>query len=123
MLIKILIITLLLVLTACDRDDLITQTAGFTINNTTDLRIAPALPLSIWSIYVTPTNSLTPALDRSIDLLPSVALKAGDSQTFTINICDQLLDVLVILSDGSEQAFTSVGTVDCDTATYSEDVL
>ncbi len=122
MLIKSLFITLLLVLSACDRDDANTQTASLTINNMTDLRVLPALPLSIWSVYVTPTNSLTPALDRSIDLLASVALKAGISRTFSINTCGQQLDVLVILSDGSEQTFTSVGIVDCDT-TYSEDVL
>jgi hypothetical protein len=122
MLIKSLFISLLLVLVACDRDNPNTQTASLTINNTTDLRITPLLPLSIWSIYVTPTNSLTPALDRSIDLLASVALKAGVSRTFSINTCGQQLDVLVILSDGSEQVFTSVGSVDCDT-TYSEDVI
>lgn len=121
MLIKSLFIALLLSLTACDRDTAVIQTATLTINNTTDLRVLPALPLSIWSIYVTPTTSAAPALDRSIDLLPTQALKAGVSQTFTINTCGQQLDILVILSDGSEQAFTSVGIVDCDT-TYSEDV-
>lgn len=122
MLIKSLFITLLLALTACDRDAAVIQTATLTINNTTDLRVLPALPLSVWSIYVTPTVSATPALDRSIDLLPTKALKAGVSQTFTINTCGQQLDVLVVLSDGSEQAFTSAGFVDCDT-TYSEDVI
>ena len=122
MLIKSLFIALLLALTACDRDTAVIQTATLTINNTTDLRVLPALPLSIWSIYVTPTASAAPALDRSIDLLPTQALKAGVSQTFTINTCGQQLDVLVVLSDGSEQAFTSVGVVDCDT-TYSEDVI
>lgn len=119
MLIKSLFIALLLALTACDRDAAVIQTATLTINNMTDLRV---LPLSIWSIYVTPTASAAPALDRSIDLLPTQALKAGVSQTFTINTCGQQLDVLVVLSDGSEQVFTSVGIVDCDT-TYSEDVL
>lgn len=122
MLIKSLFIALSLILTACDRDAPVTQTASLTINNTTDLRVLPALPLSIWSVYVTPTASTTPALDRSVDLLASVALKAGASQTFNINICDQLVDVLVILSDGSEQNFSSVGDVACD-GVYAEDVL
>lgn len=122
MLIKSLFIALLLALTACDRDAAVIQTATLSINNTTDLRVLPALPLSIWSIYVTPTTSATPALDRSIDLLPTQALKAGVSQSFTINTCGQQLDVLVVLSDGSEQTFTSVGFVDCDTD-YPVDVI
>ncbi len=118
MLIKSLFIALLFSLSACDRDAPVIQTATLTINNMTDSRI---LPLSVWSIYVTPTGA--PALDRSIDLLPTQALKAGVSQTFTINTCGQELDILVVLSDGSEQAFTSAGIVDCDTTDYFENVI
>ena len=122
MVIKSLFISVLLMLSACDRDAPNTQSASLTINNTTDLRLAPLKPLSIWSVYVTPTASTMKALDRSIDLLASVALKAGASQTFSINICDQGVDVLVRLSDGSEQNFSSVSDVACG-GVYSEDVL
>ena len=121
MLIKSLFITLIFLLSACDRDTSV-QTASLTINNMTDLRVSPQKPLSIWSLYVTPTASTTPALDRSIDLLASEALKAGVSQSFSITTCGQLLDIQVILSDGSEQVFTSTAAVDCNT-TFSQDVL
>ena len=125
---RLLVVVFILLSTACDRD-LNLQTASLTINNMTDLRVAPQKPLSIWSVYVTPTNSTTPALDRSVDLLASVALEPdttgsglGNAQTFTINTCGQQLDIQVILSDGSEQLFTTAAAVDCDT-TFSQDVL
>jgi len=118
---RLLVVVFILLSAACDRD-LNLQTASLTINNMTDLRVAPQKPLSIWSVYVTPTNSTTPALDRSVDLLASVALKPAISQTFTINTCGQQLDIQVILSDGSEQVFTTAAAVDCDT-TFSQDVL
>lgn len=121
MLVKSLAIALLLALTACDRDTS-AQTAILSINNMTDLRVLPAVPLSIWSVYITPTNSTTPALDRSVDLLASVALKAGAGTTFTIDTCGQLIDIQVIFSDGSEQLFNSVTTVDCNSS-YLQDVL
>ncbi|MCK4709405.1 MAG: hypothetical protein KAU21_12375 [Gammaproteobacteria bacterium] len=125
---KIFLITLFFLLQACDRD-LNLQTASLTINNMTDQRIAPQKPLSIWSLYITPTNSLTPAIDRSVDLLASVALEPdttgsglGNSKTFTIDTCGQQLDIQVIFSDGSEQVFTTAAVVDCDT-TFIQDVL
>ena len=110
----------MLLLSACDRD-LNIQTAEITINNTTDLRVAPQKPLSVWSLYITPTGSSV--IDRSVDLLNSVTLEAGQSQTFTIDSCGTQLDVLAVLSDGSEQSFTSAAAVDCDTTDYSEDVI
>ena len=103
---------LLLALSACDRDAE-TTTATLTVNNMTDLGAAP---LSIWSVYVTPTNSATPALDRSIDLLASVDLAAGASRSFTIDTCGQQIDVQVIFSNGSELGFSSVAAVNCDTS-------
>jgi len=121
MLIKSLLISLLLLLSACERDVTV-QTAGLTINNMTDLRVSPQKPLSIWSLYITPSTSITQALDRSIDLLASEALKAGVSQSFTITTCGQQLDIQVVLSDGSEQVFTSPGIIDCNTV-FSQDVL
>jgi len=111
-----LCLVLLVAISACDRDAE-TQTASLTVNNMTDLG---ATPLSIWSVYVTPTNSTSPALDRSIDLLASVDLAAGASRTFTIDTCGQLIDVQVIFSNGSELSFSSVAAVNCDT-TYTCD--
>jgi len=121
MLNKSLLISLLLFLSACDRD-ISVQTASLIINNMTDLRVSPQKPLSIWSLYITPTASTTPALERSVDLLASEALKAGVSQRFNITTCGQQLDIQVILSDGSEQIFTSPAVVDCNTS-FSQDVL
>ena len=98
---RTILLLVIILNTACERD-LNQQTATLTINNLTDLRVPPAVPLSIWSVYITPTNSLNPALDRSHDLLASVALKPGNNKTFTIDSCGQLLDIIVIFSDGSE---------------------
>ena len=117
---KFIITGFFFILSACERD-LNIQTADITINNTTNLRVAPLKPLSIWSIYITPTGSTV--IDRSVDLLNSVALEAGLSKTFTIDTCGSQIDVLVILSDGSEQAFTSAAAVDCNTTDYFEDVI
>lgn len=114
---KIVFFVLVSLLAACDRDTN-EQTATLTVNNMTDLG---ASPLSIWSVYVTPSTSATPALDRSVDLLASVDLAAGDSKSFTIDTCGQLLDVQVIFSNGSEQSFSSLAAVNCDT-TYVCDI-
>jgi len=106
----------LIAISACDRD-VETQTASLTINNMTNLGTAP---LSIWSVYVTPTNSATPAIDRSVDLLASVDLAAGASRSFTIDTCGQQIDVQVIFSNGSELSFSSLAAVNCD-STYTCD--
>lgn len=120
--IAMMFIAVLLTTSACERD-LGLQTANITINNMTDLRVSPSVPLSIWSIYITPTNSMTPALDRSVDLLASAELKPGANKTFTIDTCGQQIEILVVLADGSEQLFTSPGIVDCGTSDYFEDVI
>ncbi|MDH5393868.1 MAG: hypothetical protein OEY11_11830 [Gammaproteobacteria bacterium] len=112
---------LMMTLQACERD-LSSPTASLSINNLTDLRLAPEQPLSIWAVYITPANSLTPAIDRSHDLLASAALEPGISQTFIIDSCGQQLLIQVVFSDGSEQLFSSAAAVECGT-TYSQDVL
>ncbi|MDH5516395.1 MAG: hypothetical protein OEY36_01075 [Gammaproteobacteria bacterium] len=115
------LLLLLLLLQGCERD-LNQPTARLNINNMTDLRLLPERPMSIWAIYISATNSLTPALDRSVDLLASSALKPGVSQTFAIDTCGQPLNIQVIFSDGSEQLFSTAAAVDCDTD-YTQDVL
>jgi len=109
---KILFLAITLIFSACDRDTN-EQTATLTIDNMTN---TGATPLSIWSVYVIPTNSTTPALDRSIDLLASVDLGAGESKSFTIDTCGQQIDVQVIFSNSSEQNFSSVAAVNCDSS-------
>ena len=109
---KVLFLAVTLIFSACDRDTN-DQTATLTIDNMTNTGITP---LSIWSVYVTPTNSATPALDRSIDLLASVDLDAGESRSFTIDTCGQLIDVQVIFSNSTEQNVSSVAAVNCDTS-------
>jgi len=105
---------LLIAVSSCDRD-VETQTATLTLNNATDLGTAP---LSIWSVYISPTNSATPAIDRSVDLLASVDLVAGASRSFTIDTCGQQIDVQVIFSNGSELSFSGLAAVNCD-STYT----
>lgn len=107
---KILFLVIALIFSACDRDTN-EQTAALTIDNMTN---TGTTPLSVWSVYVTPTNSTTPALDRSVDLLASVDLAAGESKTFTIDTCGQQIDVQVIFSNSTEQNFSSVAAVNCD---------
>ncbi|MDH5425061.1 MAG: hypothetical protein OEY29_08720 [Gammaproteobacteria bacterium] len=120
MLLKSLLMAFLL-LTACERSP-DTLTASLIINNMTDLRVLPAVPLSIWSVYITAANSTAPALERSVDLLASEALQAGESITLTIDTCGQPLEIQVIFSEGSEQLFNSMTAVECNSS-YSQDVL